>query len=122
MRLLGCHCSKLADIIRVDDHALFVRRLRKLETGNWVRLCQCRSCQQLWSVDEWEKYQRQFAIKIPVRDGWREFDTTPFRKRFLLQSRGGTTDQECIWVGCQGRRVLGTVYCVDHLYAAGARE
>jgi len=82
----------------------------------------CSRCQQLWSVDEWDKYQTQFAVRIPQREGWREFDTTPFRQQYLVQSHGGLTDEKCIWQSCKQRRVRGVVYCADHLYQTGARE
>ena len=122
MNLTDCSCSTLPDIIRVDDHEAFVRGLAEIEVGDWVRLVRCPSCGQFWSVDQWDKLQRQFALKIPARDGWRDFDTVPLRKRFLAESLGGTTDEKCIWAGCSARRLRGTVHCLEHLYATGVRE
>jgi len=119
---MSCECSKLPDIVRLDDYPGIARGSDELETGDWVRLVCCRSCGQLWSLDEWDKYQRQFAIKIPRREDWREFDTMPMRLEFLVRSRGGLTDEHCIWSGCSERRVRGVVYCAEHLFKTGARE
>jgi hypothetical protein len=118
---MPCECSQLPDIVNLDDHPA-IGRFDELETGDWVRLVRCPSCQQLWSVDEWDKYQTQFAVRIPQREGWREFDTTPFRRQYLVQARGGLTPERCIWQGCEQRRVQGVVYCANHLYQTGARE
>jgi len=119
---MSCECSQFAAIVRLDQHPSIERGSEELERDSWFWLVRCRSCEQLWSLDEWEKLQRQFAIKILRREGWREFDTTPLRKQYLVQSRGGVTDQRCIWQGCEQPRVIGVVYCADHLYQTGARE
>jgi hypothetical protein len=117
-----CECSQLPEIVRLGDHPNIEQKAEQLETGDWVRLVRCLICGQLWSVDEWDKYQRQFAIKIPQQDGWRQYDTTPSRVDFLIQSRGGLTDELCIWTNCKSRRVRGVVYCAKHLFKTGARD
>jgi hypothetical protein len=119
---MPCRCSQLPEIVRLDDYPSIAKDSDELESGGWLRLVRCRSCGQLWSLDEWDKYQTQFAIKISQRDGWRQFDTTPLRREFLIRARGGLTDEICIRTGCSGRRVRGVVYCADHLYETGARE
>jgi hypothetical protein len=118
---MSCNCAEIPNIVRVEDHRS-IERFDELEIGDWVRLVRCPSCAQLWSVDEFDKYQRQFAIKIPRQVDWREFDTTPFRRQYLVHSRGGLTAERCIWHNCERCRVKGVVYCADHLYQTGARE
>jgi hypothetical protein len=120
--IMSCACSKLSDIVRLEEHPGIERDSDQLERDNWFWLVHCRSCGQLWSLDEWEKHQRQFAIKIPQREGWHDFDTTPLRQAFLIESRGGLTDEPCIWSGCSGWRVRGVVYCAEHLFKTGVRE
>lgn len=117
-----CQCQELPEIVRFDDRKQHFQKMQVLEKGDWVRLLQCLICSQLWSLDEWDKYQTQFAIKLARREGWQEFDTAALRKQYLVQSRGGVTDEPCIWSGCTGHRVRGVVYCADHLYKTGARE
>jgi hypothetical protein len=119
---MSCQCSQLSGIVRLEDYPSIEKDSDEVESGDWLRLVRCRSCGQLWSLDEPDKYRRQFAIKIAKQEGWREFDTTPLRREFLVQSRGGLTDERCIWSGCSGRRVRGVVYCAEHLYQTGARE
>ena len=118
---MWCNCSKLPEIVKLEDHPR-INRGKQIDSGDWVRLVRCPRCSQLWSVDEWDKYQIRFAIKIPCREGWREFDSTPLRKEYLIRSCGGLTDERCIFVNCDQPRVRGVVYCADHLYAVGARE
>lgn len=119
---MSCECAKLSEIVRIADHPEIEHGSEELEREGWFWLVRCRSCGQLWSLDAWDKYQTQFAIKFAHREGWREFDTTALRKQYLVQSRGGVTDEPCIWSGCSGRRVRGVVYCADHLYQTGARD
>src|ERR1700756_5578228 len=104
---MPCCCSQLPEIIRLEDYPNIGKDSDELEGGNWVRLVRCRSCGQLWSLDECDKYQRQFAIKIARQDGWQQFDTTQLRKNFLVKSRGGLADEKCIMQGCNGQRVRG---------------
>ena len=119
---MSCECSQLPDVVKLDEDSA-IGRFDELETGDWERLVRCPRCGQLWSVDKPDGYTRSFAIKMPRREGWREFDTTPLRRQYLVQSRGGLTDENCIWLGCEQRRVRGgVVYCADHLYETGARE
>jgi hypothetical protein len=119
---MSCPCSKLPSLVKVDADQKLMMRLAELATGNWVRLCRCRRCGQLWRVDEWDKYQIQFAVKIADSSGWQEFDSEPLRKQFLVESRGGVTEESCNWAGCEKHRLKGVAYCVDHLYATGTRE
>jgi hypothetical protein len=64
----------------------------------------------------------QFVARIPPGVKWEAFDASPLQKQFLIQSRGGLTEDECQWFGCQGKTVKGVAYCVEHLYETGARE
>jgi hypothetical protein len=117
-----CVCSTLPEAIRVRDHQSFIESLSQLDTAPWLRLAQCSACGQMWRVDEPDKYQLQCATKIPQREAWQTFDDTAARKQLLLSSRGGSTSESCIWASCEQPRVRGVVFCLDHLYATGARE
>jgi hypothetical protein len=120
---MECKCAQLREIIDVEDApAGFVKSLEEVAVGDWVRLMKCHHCKQYWRVDEWDKYQAQFAIKLKSDEGWETLDVVPLQKNFLLQSRGGTTEQECKWANCTNNRVKGAAYCVDHLYETGVRK
>jgi hypothetical protein len=74
-------------------------------------------------VDEWDKYQTLYAIKVPSKDNWEKFDGTFLIKERMIQNRGGLeVDVKCIWENCGLNAVLGSTYCVDHLYDTGARS
>ncbi|MFQ5684849.1 MAG: metal-binding protein [Candidatus Binatia bacterium] len=120
---MTCHCKQLPEILDVEEAPKsFEKGLEKIEVEGWVRLMQCSRCGQYWRVDQWDKYQTQFAIKLVRPDKWKEFDSVPLEKEFLVKARGGLTDEKCMWASCNQRRVKGVAYCVDHLYATGARK
>jgi hypothetical protein len=118
-----CVCAKLPAAIYVEDEPPgFLASLVEVATGNWVKLCQCPRCQQLWRVDEWDKYQTQFAVKVPSRDDWQSFNAKPLQLERLVESRGGLSNEKCIWASCKNRAIRGVVYCPEHLYETGARR
>ena len=120
---MNCNCLQLADLFYLSEAPpSFESSLIEKDVGNWVFLKECPQCKQLWRIDAWDKYQTQFALKVPSSEGWEELDSVPMVKDLLLNSRGGTTDEICIWAGCDGKRVKGVVYCIDHLYETGARK
>jgi hypothetical protein len=119
---MTCSCSQLPALLKVQDHSKFIYLMEQLDMANWMRLFRCKICDQLWAIDEWDKYQSQFAFKMTVLEGWQKVNLTPMRKQHLIESRGGLTEEKCVWSGCNGRRVQGVAYCVDHLYETGARE
>ncbi len=120
---MSCYCQKQTELIDVQDAPQgFEASLIKKDIGNWVYLMECPECGQLWRVDARDKYQTQFAIKLSSVEGWESIDSVPQQKELLLQARGGITDEICIWAGCNGKRVKGVVYCVDHLYETDARK
>jgi len=117
-----CDCATLPDIFKLETHPELEKRTVEVATGSWVRLHRCKECSQLWRIDEWDKYQIQFVVRVPPGTSWQELDADPLQKQFLLQSRGGATNSECAWAGCHGSAVRGVAYCIDHLYETGARE
>ena len=120
---MSCFCQQLAKLVDVEDTPQgFEASLIKKDKSDWAYLMECPICAQLWRIDTPDKYQTQFAVKLAVADDWASVDTVGLQKEYLLQSRGGTTDDTCIWAECNGKRVRGVVYCIDHLYETGARK
>ena len=118
---MSCPCATLDEIEKTENHAAFFESLPVLEVGNWVKLCQCQNCGQLWSVDEWSKGNISFARKKSNKSNWEEADIEA-QKRFLLKSRGIQEDVTCMQSGCKKRALKGVAFCVDHLYNIGWRE
>ena len=119
---MSCICAELPDLFKLETYPGFKESTVRVASGNWVHLHKCTSCGQLWRLDEWDKYQVQFVVRIPLSTDWEQFDAVPLQKQFLVQSHGGLSLEQCIWHGCQNKRVQGVVYCVEHLYQTGARE
>jgi hypothetical protein len=119
---MSCSCAKLPDLFKLGSHAGLEQRAGQIAVGNWACLHRCEACGQLWRIDEWDKYQTQFAAKVPVVDGWESFDTTGLQKDFLVKTRGGLTNTQCSWAGCKNVQVKDVAYCADHLLQTGARE
>jgi len=119
---MSCDCSNLPDLFKIESRPGFEAGAERIAVGNWVRLHQCRSCGQLWRIDEWDKYQAQFAVRVPSAEAWESFDASELQKQFLVSARGGLTDAKCAWSGCKNCQVKGVAYCADHLFQTGARE
>jgi hypothetical protein len=120
---MSCICIKLNNSIYLDDApAIFQDTLSKISSKEWLNLHLCECCNQLWVIDEWDKYVVQVATKTDNKEDWHSSNSIKLRKNLLLESRGGTTDEECIWADCNYSRVLGVAYCINHLYDTGARR
>lgn len=118
-----CHCRKSEALVNItNDYAGFVGTLLSLEAADWVKLMECPTCKQLWRVDEWDKYQALYALKISDRMAWKEVDAIALIKEKMIKSRGGLAKAECMWQSCANKAVMGSAYCVDHLYETGARS
>lgn len=120
-RPMECDCHDQPRIRRIDGTLLSqLPGFQFVEAGSWRALLQCPVCGQLWAADEWEKYQIQLAVKVADRANWIISDETQ-RKEYLARSRGENAGAKCMWNGCEKNQLKGSAYCVDHLYATGAR-
>lgn len=117
-----CNCKEQPTLIDIsNNHSDFKSKLNELDVGNWVLLMQCPDCKQLYKVDEWDKYQTCYAVKIPSSENWEAFDSESLIKDKIVQNHGGLTNESCMWSGCDIKQVKGSAYCVNHLYSGGAR-
>ncbi|MBG13737.1 MAG: metal-binding protein [Thalassobium sp.] len=102
-----------------NAHSEFISGLIERDIGDWVKLMECPVCGQLYKVDEWDKYQTCYAVKVPSPEGWREFDGERLIKERMMENRGGLASKVCMRSGCEEKQVNGSAYCVNHLYAGG---
>jgi len=120
---MDCKCSNLPEIFYLNDGPEgFEKSLTLLEGKDWVGLHECPTCRTHWAIDAWDKYQVRFAYRLKNRDKWPTSIPVDKQKELLMSSRGGTTDEKCMWIHCDKKRVNGVVYCIDHLYESGARK
>ncbi|NVK88869.1 MAG: metal-binding protein [Gammaproteobacteria bacterium] len=119
---MNCTCIKqesLVDITR--NHSAFKKNLDPVAVGNWERLMRCPVCNQLWKVDEWDKYQDLYAFKLQSAEGWEEFDSVELIKNKIIENRGGLETASCLMAGCVDKQVKGSAYCAHNLYESGTR-
>ncbi|AHK16283.1 hypothetical protein [Thalassolituus oleivorans] len=118
-----CNCNEQPTLIDIsENYSDFKSKLQQLVVGDWVLLMQCPDCKQLYRVDECDKYQTCYAVKIPSRENWEAFDSESLIREQIVQNRGGLTNELCMWSGCDIKQVKGSAYCANHLYSGGARE
>ena len=96
--------------------------LEIIERKNWKILCRAKSDGSYWILDETDKYQTRFLVRLPCPENWSEFDTVELEKNLLLESRGGLSGDNCLWKQCGQKALIGSAYCLDHTYEAGTRE
>ena len=117
-----CNCEEQPELVEIsNEHSAFKSKLNELAVGDWVLLMTCPNCDQLWIVDEWDKYQASYAIKISTQENWELFDAESLVKEKMIQNHGGLTQDDCMWSGCNSKQVKGSALCVNHLYEGGAR-
>lgn len=117
-----CDCGNHPSVRQVNGPiAMLFPGFVQVGADGWKALLRCRSCSQLWSVDEWDKYQIQLVVKIAGTANWKTFDETQ-RKAHLAASRGGLCESNCTWNDCTRKQLKGSAFCVDHLFATGARS
>jgi hypothetical protein len=119
---LHCDCGNQPSVRQVNGPiAMLFPGCVQVDAHGWKALLKCRSCGQLWTVDEWDKYQLQLVVKIAHAADWKTSDEAQ-RKAHLASSRGGTSESNCMWNDCGRKQLKGSAFCVDHLFATGARS
>jgi hypothetical protein len=98
-------------------------KLKKIDERPFLTLKRCGVCGQLWQLDLIDKLQTNLAIKFDNGCDWHEFDDTPFRIPYLIDSRGGVGDRTCIVQDCRNLALQRLAYCPGHAYDyVGLRE
>jgi hypothetical protein len=124
---MPCSCQELPEFAYYVPGRSLSRKLRPLTKNvakaDWRELLQCRVCGTFWRIDVQDKFQERFVWKVGAfRDDWSSAEFVDKQKALLLENRGGEVDEACVWLGCGKKKVKGVAYCIDHLYATGARR
>ena len=118
-----CQCQKLSELVDITNwHKEFKSNLNQISVGDWVLLMSCQECGQLWKVDEWDKYQTSYAVKLKSQENWESYNSDSLIKKHMIKNRGGLIDTICIYGGCKMQCVNGVVFCIEHLWDTGARK
>lgn len=120
---MSCRCISLPSMFFTEEapDGFLPSLTERAVSQKWKLLYACPNCGTLWAVDEFDKYQHQVVTRVSDPSKWDE-DSEEGRKGLLLRSRGGTSDEKCVWSDCEKKRVRGVALCIDHLYATGARK
>ena len=124
---MNCSCEELPVYTYYPAERGLSRKLRPfvatVAKSNWRELFRCEFCATHWRIDVEDKFQQRFVWKVGNdREDWATIEFIEEEKKLLLQRRGGETAGECAWIGCVKKKVKGVAYCMDHLYATGARR
>jgi hypothetical protein len=125
-RRMNCECASLPEYDYYTPGRSLSRKIRPVTKTvareKWHELLRCEACGTYWRIDVADKQER-FAWKAGTfRPDWASPVFPEKEKALLLQRRGGETSEKCVWLGCEKRKVHGVAYCIDHLYATGARK
>ena len=123
---MNCECNQLPRIFNVErypnrlmDHLELIDR----KDSGWLKLYNCSVCGQYWQVDLIDRLQVNCAIKIDNPAEWQNFDDKPLRLQYLIDSRGGLSEEECVMAGCKNKALNSLAYCPKHAYEnVGVRE
>ena len=119
-----CDCGELPFAIKIERvSSSWLRQLKLVDHKPWLTLRRCPDCGQLWQLDVIDRLQTNLGIKIASTSGWKNYDDTAIRLQFLVNSRGGLSDEICIMQGCKNNALLTLAYCPGHAYFyVGLRE
>ena len=114
-----CICSSVPEVVEASPtREEFVAALTPVEesTELWAGLFVCTECGQYWYIEFGGEFDRRpnLAFKIASSHEWKQFDTIPGRKHWLVATSGGLSNQRCVFSGCNEKALKGKAVCVVH--------
>ncbi len=118
IRLKMCKCKKYPKFFESDTYDPYFKDFEKIsiKQNKFVILVRCPQCKQHWQLDAGDNYRSGLAIKIDVPEKWDTYDDIDVRIAFLIKSRGGLSDETCLWSGCNNKALNGLAYCPKCAY------
>lgn len=86
-----------------------------IDRKDWYRLYRNKKDNSYWRLDEWDKYQEQFFVRLESTENWTSYDDKELRMELLKQHRG-TTDKKCTWKDCDRKALTDMAICEYHAY------
>jgi len=112
-----CACSQIETWCEGTRSDSRFKHMEQIQVGDWCVLVRCRDCDQLWQVDEWEKYTHGLAIKYSgTIEDWQKIPDIEIRKDAMINNHGGLADKECQWQTCKNPALQDMAICVTHAY------
>lgn len=111
-----CNCAHLPEIFGLDETASVFEHLEMLaeKEGGVRSIHRCRICGRHWQLAYWDIINRRLAIRIDQPQEWSDFDDKSIRMTFLVNSRGGLSEEKCTWPECKSFSLSGILYCAFH--------
>ncbi len=115
---MDCECSQLPKIFNIETYPNSLMDCVELteQKGSWLKLYKCLRCGQHWQIDAIDKLQVNCAIKINNPKEWKSFDDKPIRVQYLIDSRGGLSEEQCLMQDCKNKTLISLAYCPKHAY------
>jgi len=86
-----------------------------VDRASWYRLYRRKEDGTYWRLDEWDKLQTQYFVRIDDRASWQNFDAVPLQIDLLRTSRGAS-GETCRWAGCSNCALTDLAFCEQHAY------
>ena len=86
-----------------------------IDRKDWNILYRNKVDNSYWRLDESDKLQEQFFVRLESKENWIEYNDQSLRME-LLKTNRGTTDQECSWKGCNKNSLNEMSICEFHAY------
>ncbi len=86
-----------------------------IDRKDWYRLYRNKKDNSYWRLDEWDKYQEQFFVRLESTDNWIAYDDNELRMELLKQNRG-TIEKKCTWKDCDRMALTDMTICEFHAY------
>jgi hypothetical protein len=93
--------SKMESVSTIDD--------------GWRVIASCPICSQNWLVDEYDKVQNLYAIKIDDPNDASKLNFLAIHKKCLIEAHDGESTSKCLIAGCENKSVNDFVYCAECL-------
>lgn len=110
-----CNCADLPWVFGLFDVDLAFGHLELVAEKNdaMQTLYRCRVCSRSWQLDD-QDAEIRLAIRIIHPDVWNTFDDKSTRMTFLVNTRGGLSEEKCTWPACKSYSLSGMLYCAFH--------
>ncbi|THD67435.1 hypothetical protein E7Z59_07165 [Robertkochia marina] len=86
-----------------------------IDCRNWYRLYRNKLDNSFWRLDEVDKYQEQFFVRLESSENWTEYDDQSLRIELLKKHRG-TSSKKCTWEGCDKNALNEMLICEFHAF------
>lgn len=110
--------TELSEKIYYVDQTILNRiesEFELIDRKDWYRLYRNKKDNSYWRLDEWDKYQEQFFVRLESIENWAAYDDKELRIELLKQNRG-TADVKCTWKDCQKKALTDMAICEFHAY------